>query len=195
VAMQRRAAKKGMSEAAWRKRAFFTIFLGQGLLIIIVSAPIWWGVAAGHFYHPEGQPGAYELQETQIGGLAIGGALLWLIGFLFEAVGDLQLRSFMKSMKDYDGAYEDKPVLDTGLWKYTRHPNYFGNACMWWGIWLVACQAPMAWMTIFAPIVMTILLTRVSGRDLLERKLKKRPAYADYVARTSGFFPWFPRKG
>jgi steroid 5-alpha reductase family enzyme len=195
VAMQRRAAKKGMSEAAWRKRAFFTIFLGQGLLIIIVSAPIWWGVAAGHFYHPEGQPGAYELQETQIGGLAIGGALLWLIGFLFEAVGDLQLRSFMKSMKDYDGAYEDKPVLDTGLWKYTRHPNYFGNACMWWGIWLVACQTPMAWMTIFAPIVMTILLTRVSGRDLLERKLKKRPAYADYVARTSGFFPWFPRKG
>ena len=129
----------------------------------------------------------------EIGLLSILGALLWLIGFLFEAIGDWQLSKFMKKNKDYDGPKEDKPVLNTGLWKYTRHPNYFGNACMWWGIWLVACQAPWGWATIFAPIIMTILLTRVSGRDLLEREMKKRKAYRDYIERTSGFFPMPPK--
>ncbi|MGJ8561909.1 MAG: DUF1295 domain-containing protein [Alphaproteobacteria bacterium] len=181
VFMQKRAEKKGMSEMAWRRRAFLTIFLGQGILIMIVSAPVWAGIASG------------KLQAVDIGLLSIIGAALWLIGFLFEAIGDAQLSKFMKKMKDYDGAYEDKPVLDTGLWKFTRHPNYFGNACMWWGIWLVACQAPFGWVTIFAPLMMTLLLTRVSGRDLLERELKKRPAYVAYVNRTSSFIPWPPK--
>lgn len=183
VAMQARAAKKGMSEMAWRLRAFFTIFLGQGILIMIVSAPVWVGIASA------------KVNLVPLGLLSMIGAVIWLIGFLFEAIGDWQLSKFMKKMKDYDGAYEDKPVLDTGLWKFTRHPNYFGNACMWWGIWLVACQAPYGWVTIFGPLIMTLFLTRVSGRDLLERQLKKRPAYQAYVERTSGFFPWFPKKG
>jgi len=202
VAMRKRAEKKGMSEMAWRVRTLFTVYFGQGLLIMIVSAPIWVAMATGigqstgvtaiddngaHF----GVQGKFLVD---IGILAILGAILWLIGFLFEAIGDWQLSKFMKKMKNYDGAYEDKPVLDTGLWKYTRHPNYFGNACMWWGIWLVACQAPWGWATIFAPLIMTFLLTRVSGRDLLERQLKKRPAYQDYIKRTSGFFPLPPKK-
>ncbi len=201
VAMRKRAEKKGLSEMAWRRRAFFSIFLGQGLLIMIVSAPIWVGMGASvlppsDVYEVMALSGEGSLiSATQIGLLAAIGAIIWLVGFLFETIGDAQLSAFMKKMKDYDGAYEDKPVLDTGLWKYTRHPNYFGNACMWWGIWLVACQAPWGWLTIISPIIMTLLLTRVSGRDLLERQLKKRPAYQDYIARTPGFFPWFPKKG
>ena len=197
VAMRRRAEKKGMSEMAWRIRTLFTVYFGQGVLIMIVSAPIWVAMATEVY-----GPGSELAQNSQlhhggftlIGLLSILGAILWLIGFLFEAIGDWQLSKFMKKMKSYDGPYEDKPVLDTGLWKYTRHPNYFGNACMWWGIWLVACQAPWGWATIFAPLIMTFLLTRVSGRDLLERQMKKRPAYQDYIRRTSGFIPLPPKK-
>ncbi len=176
VAMRERS---GLSEMAWRKRAFFSIFLGQGFLILIISAPIWVATATG--------------LETDIGTLAIVGAVIWLTGFLFEAIGDAQLAAFKRKHADYDGPYADKPVLDTGLWKYTRHPNYFGNSLIWWGIWLVACAAPAGWVTVFSPIIMTILLVRVSGKDLLERKMKTRKAYADYVRRTSGFIPWFPK--
>ena len=201
VAMRRRAEKKGMSEMAWRIRSLFTIYFGQGLLIMIVSAPIWVAMATVIKYAPISCavppcPHRSDMLTAQmdVGILSILGAILWLIGFLFEAIGDAQLSNFMNKMKSYDGPYEDKPVLDTGLWKYTRHPNYFGNACMWWGIWLVACQAPWGWATIFAPLMMTFLLTRISGRDLLERQLKKRPAYQDYMKRTSGFIPKMPKK-
>ena len=200
VSMQKRASKKGMSEMSWRLRSLFTIYFGQGLLIMIVSAPVWVAMATG--YQPwsgvvqttDGDMGVQGARYANIGVIAILGATLWLIGFLFEAIGDAQLASFLKKNKDYDGPIDDKPVLDTGLWKYTRHPNYFGNACMWWGIWLVACQAPWGWATIFAPIIMTLLLTKVSGRDLLERDLGRRKNYQDYIARTSGFIPMPPKK-
>ena len=211
VAMRKRAEKKGMSEMAWRIRTLFTVYFGQGVLIMIVSAPIWVAMATGWLVPDaiiaydeaasSGQVSAERFKEIQydlrealpIGILSTLGALLWFIGFLFEAIGDWQLSTFMKKMKSYDGAYEDKPVLDTGLWKYTRHPNYFGNACMWWGIWLVACQAPWGWATIFAPIIMTYLLTRVSGKDMLERDMKKRKSYRDYIEKTSGFIPMPPK--
>ncbi len=202
VAMRKRAAKKGMSEIAWRIRTLFTVYFGQGLLIMIVSAPVWVAMATSvlrklpHGNALDTDATKVFLQHytvTEIGILTIVGAILWLIGFLFEAIGDAQLTAFKKTHTNYEGPYENKPVLDTGLWKYTRHPNYFGNACMWWGIWLVACQAPWGWVTIFAPLIMTFLLTRVSGRDLLERQLKKRPAYQDYIKRTSGFIPRPPK--
>jgi len=191
VAMRKRAAKKGLSERNWRDRSLFTIYFGQGLLILIVSAPIWVGIATSVETVFDGAESTTRF--TKIGTLSIIGTMIWLIGFLFEAIGDWQLSRFLKNNKDYDGPYENKPVLDTGLWKYTRHPNYFGNSLMWWGIWLVACQAPWGWVTIFAPILMTFLLTRVSGRDMLERQLKKRPAYQDYMSRTSGFIPRPPK--
>lgn len=212
VSMQKRAAKKGTSEMAWRLRSLLSIYWGQGLLIMIVSAPVWVAMATGWVFPDaiigfdeaanNGQISAERFKELQydlreplpIGILSLLGATLWLIGFLFEAIGDAQLASFLKKNKAYDGPIDDKPVMDRGLWKYTRHPNYFGNACMWWGIYLVACQAPWGWVTIIGPIIMTILLTRVSGRDLLERKLKTRPAYAKYVERTSGFIPMPPKK-
>ena len=197
VSMQKRAAKKGMSEMTWRLRSLLTIFFGQGLLIMIVSAPVWVAMATGFVYGGTRKTATGitpDIALSAIGPLVILGALLWLIGFLFEAIGDAQLAAFIKKNKDYDGPIDDKPVLDTGLWKYTRHPNYFGNACMWWGIWLVACQAPWGWVTIFAPIIMTLLLTKVSGRDLLERDMGRRKNYQDYIERTSGFFPMPPKK-
>ncbi len=199
VAMRRRAKKnKGLREMPWRLRSLFTIYFGQGLLIMIVSAPVWVAMASAITTGSGGAYGADELTVAAIDSIAIGplailGAALWLIGFLFEAIGDAQLAAFLKKNKDYDGPIETKPVMDSGLWKYTRHPNYFGNACMWWGIWLVACQAPWGWATVFAPIVMTLLLTKVSGRDLLERDMGRRQTYQAYMARTSGFFPRPPK--
>ena len=108
--------------------------------------------------------------------------LLWALGVFFEATGDAQLAAFKR-----DGANQGK-VMDRGLWRYTRHPNYFGDFCVWWGLYVIALSAG-AWWTIVGPLVMTVLLTRVSGKDHLEKSMSKRPGYADYVERTSGFVP------
>lgn len=204
VNMRKRAEKKGKSEMAWRLRTLFSIYWGQGLLIMIVSAPVWAAMATGLIVGKNESQGVIDGVNvievggtfvTLIGPIGIIGALLWLIGFLFEAIGDAQLASFLKKNKGYDGPADEKPVMDKGLWKYTRHPNYFGNACMWWGIWIVACAAPLGWATVFGPIIMTLLLTKVSGRDLLERDMGRRKNYQDYIERTSGFFPMPPKKG
>ncbi len=207
VNMRKRAAKKGMSEMAWRLRTLLSVYWGQGLLIMIVSAPVWVAMATGGL-KPEIKAaettGVFKGREmiwepglvtnyNAIGLLATLGAILWLIGFLFEAIGDAQLAAFLKKNKGYHGPADEKPVMDKGLWKYTRHPNYFGNACMWWGIWIVACAAPFGWATIVGPIIMTLLLTKVSGRDLLERDMGRRKNYQDYIERTSGFFPLPPK--
>lgn len=120
--------------------------------------------------------------------LALLGAAAWLTGFAFEAVGDWQLARHRA-----DSALRGT-VLDTGLWRYTRHPNYFGDAMVWWGHWLVACSLG-AWWTVFSPVLMTFLLMRVSGVTLLESQLKeRRPGYLEYVARTSPFVPRRPRR-
>ena len=103
-------------------------------------------------------------------------------------MGDLQLARF-KADPESAGR-----VMDRGLWRYTRHPNYFGDCVVWWGLWLVACGAPGGVYTIASPLLMTFLLLRVSGVALLERGLvKRKPGYADYIARTSAFFPRPPR--
>jgi len=87
-------------------------------------------------------------------------------------------------------------VMDKGLWRYTRHPNYFGDACVWFGLWLVACDHPLGFALILSPLLMTYFLVNVTGKALLERRLKrKNPDYAAYIARTSGFFPLPPRRG
>ena len=121
------------------------------------------------------------------------GVIVWAVGLFFEAVGDAQLTRFKT-----DPANAGK-VMDRGLWRYTRHPNYFGDACAWWGIGIVAVEAAdgplMVLFMLLGPLVMTVLLLRVSGVALLERSLHKRkPEYAAYAARTSAFLPRPPRR-
>lgn len=150
------------------------VFLLQGALIWLIAMPV--------------QLAQYLARPAQLGLPACAGAILWLVGFLFEAIGDLQLARFRS-----DPASRGR-ILDTGLWRYTRHPNYFGNACLWWGLFLLACDHWIGLLTVFAPLLMTHFLVNVTGKELLEKRLgSARPGYAAYVARTSGFFPWPPR--
>jgi len=159
---------------AWWWRSFFKVFVLQGILLWIIAAPL---LAA----QISAQPGHLIWLET----LAIP---VWLIGFFFEAAGDWQLRRFKADL-----ANKDK-VLQTGVWRFTRHPNYFGDATQWWAYYLISLAAG-GWWTIFSPIIMTTLLMRVSGVTLLEKTLKEeKPGYKEYVERTSEFIPWLPRK-
>lgn len=119
----------------------------------------------------------------------IAALLLFAVGFLFEAVGDWQLSRF-KARERSEGQ-----VLDTGLWRYTRHPNYFGEFCIWWAFWLFAAAAG-AWWTVYAPVLMSFLLLRVSGVAMLEKDIgERRPAYAEYIRSTNAFFPGPRRTG
>ncbi len=128
-------------------------------------------------------------EPAQLGILAWLGTALVLGGVSFEGVADLQLARFKADPENLG------KVLDTGLWRYTRHPNYFGETCVWWGYWLVACEHPWGWFTVFSPALMTWSILGMMGKELLERRmLKKRPGYEDYIRRTSGFFPWPPRR-
>lgn len=118
------------------------------------------------------------------------GVALWLTGFVFESVADLQLARFQR--QGVAGAAE-RGVMDRGLWRYSRHPNYFGEFCLWWGLWLVAA-AGGAWWTALGPALLTFFLLRVSGVALTEKDIAaRRPDYRDYVRRTSAFFPRPPR--
>lgn len=154
--------------------SFFQVFLLQGALMWLISAPL---LAA----QLSGAPNAFTLFDAL-------GFLVWLIGFGFETIGDWQLARFKANP-----ANQGK-VLNSGLWRYTRHPNYFGDACVWWGLWLIACSAPGGWVTAFASALMTFLLVRVSGVALLEQNLAQRPGYREYVESTRVFFPWPPRQ-
>jgi steroid 5-alpha reductase family enzyme len=117
------------------------------------------------------------------------GVVAWAVGFFFEAVGDNQLERFKA-----DPANKGK-VMDAGLWKYTRHPNYFGDACVWWGLFLICADAGWAWFTVLSPLLMTWFLAAKTGKPLMEKQLSRsRPGYAEYVARTSGFVPRPPRR-
>lgn len=149
------------------------VFGLQGLVMWIVSLPIQ-AAAAG---------------TSAVGWLDFLGVLVWAAGLAFEGIGDWQLARF-KQRPENRGK-----VFDGGLWHYTRHPNYFGDFLIWWGIYLVAAASGNAW-TIISPLLMSFLLMRVSGVTLLEKSLKTRTeGYADYVNRTSAFFPWPPRNG
>ncbi len=143
----------------------------QGLLALIISAPI--------------MVGAFE--GASVGWPAWVGVVVWGIGVFFEGVGDLQMERFKANP-----AHKGK-LIDVGLWRYTRHPNYFGDACVWWGTFLVAADALPGVASIFAPIIMTLLLTIGSGAKTLERSMSKRDGWDKYAAKTSMFFPLPPR--
>jgi steroid 5-alpha reductase family enzyme len=127
--------------------------------------------------------------EVALGALDAAGLAVFAVGLFFEVVGDVQLARFRA-----DPANRGR-VMDRGLWRYTRHPNYFGDCLAWWGMWLVAAATPLGPWTIACPLAMTFLLLRVSGVPILERSLAKtRPGYAEYVARTPAFVPWIPKR-
>jgi steroid 5-alpha reductase family enzyme len=158
----------------WWWRSFFKVFLLQGILLWIISAPL---LAANISPTPAGL--------TILDFVAIP---LWAIGFFFEAVGDLQMARFRADPANRG------TVMNRGVWRYTRHPNYFGDATQWWAYYLVALAAG-GFFTIFSPILMTTLLVRVSGVALLEKTLKDEiPGYKEYMETTNAFIPWFPRQ-
>jgi steroid 5-alpha reductase family enzyme len=154
--------------------SLFTVFGLQGLLMWIISFPL--------------QIAQISPAPAKLGLLDWIGAAVWLIGFLFESLGDFQLARF-KASPNNKGR-----VMDRGLWRYTRHPNYFGDSLMWWGFFLIALSVPAGIWTLISPLMMTGLLMKVSGVALLEKTLTKtKPDYHDYVRRTSAFFPWLRR--
>lgn len=150
--------------------SLFTVFGFQALVAWVVSLPLQGAGAA----------------TGDLGPLAYAGVVLWLIGLVFEAGGDLQMQRFKADTANRG------TVMDRGLWRYTRHPNYFGDFMVWWGLFAIALDGG-AWWSVVSPLVMTLLLTRVSGKDLLEKSLSERAGYAEYVERTSGFIPLPPR--
>jgi steroid 5-alpha reductase family enzyme len=152
------------------------IFLTQGVSQWIISMPIQISAVAGPVRSP-----AWVV--------VVAGALVWAVGLLFEAVGDRQLARF-KADPGNRGQ-----IMDCGLWAWTRHPNYFGDFCVWWGIWLIAASSWPGILTVFAPLIMSYLLIRGTGAVLLEKTMQDRPGYREYQRRTASFFPRPPRAG
>ena len=157
----------------WWWQSFGRVFLLQGGLLWIISAPL---LAAQQAAQPAGLIWLDYL-----------GLVVWGIGFYFEAAGDYQLARFKANPANRG------KVLDSGVWALSRHPNYFGDAAQWWGFFLIAAAAG-GWWSVFSPALMTMLLLRVSGVALLEKTLETRPGYQEYTRRTSAFIPWFPKK-
>ncbi len=149
------------------------VFLTQGIALWFVSLPV--QVAADS-----------DGQTEDV--LLVLGLVVWVVGLVFESVGDAQLAAYKKDP-------QRGPVMDRGLWRYTRHPNYFGDACVWWGIFLVAVAGtPWALVTVLSPVVMTYFLVFATGAKLLEREMMKREGYPEYAERTSMFFPLPPKR-
>ncbi|MFM9226951.1 MAG: DUF1295 domain-containing protein [Actinomycetota bacterium] len=153
--------------------SLLTVFTLQGVLMWVVSLPVQFG-------NGDDSPG--------VGPLAVVGIVVWIAGLAFETIGDAQLARFKR-----DPANKGQ-VMDKGLWRYTRHPNYFGDALLWWGIGIVGAESGSGVIGFIGPVLMTVLLTRVSGVPMLEHSMaKRRPGYTEYVARTSAFIPRPPR--
>jgi steroid 5-alpha reductase family enzyme len=148
------------------------VYLLQAAILWLATAPVQLGM----------------LERAPVGPLAVAGAVLFGVGFFFESVGDWQLARFKASAADGQ-------ILDRGLWRYTRHPNYFGDFCMWWGLFGISLGSWRELPAIAGPLLMTVILTRGTGARMTDRRMTaSRPQYADYVARTSGFFPLPPRR-
>ena len=169
---RRYVAIRARNEPHFAFKSLYLVFALQAVLAWIISLPLLGGI----------------LSDAPWGALDVVGVALWVVGFCFEAGGDWQLARFKS-----DPANHGK-VMDRGFWRYTRHPNYFGDFCVWWGFYLLAASAG-AWWSIVGPLLMSVLLMRVSGVTLLEKDIgERRPEYADYVRRTNAFFPGLPKR-
>jgi steroid 5-alpha reductase family enzyme len=153
-------------------RSFLQIYMLQGAIILVVATPVLLTIGA-----PGGSPAWSDLL----------GVLLFSLGFFFEAVSDWQLTVFKK-----DGANKGKIIMH-GLWRYSRHPNYFGEATLWWGIFLIGFSSPSGLYGLISPLTIAFLLLKVSGIPMLEVKYQGNPEFEAYKARTNAFFPWFEK--
>jgi steroid 5-alpha reductase family enzyme len=163
---------RARNEPHFAAKSLYLVFALQAALAWVISLPLLGAI----------------LSPRPPGILDAAGAGLWLLGFIFEAGGDWQLARF-KAQPSNQGK-----VMDRGLWRLTRHPNYFGDFCVWWGFYLMGVSAG-AWWSILGPLLMSLLLLRVSGVTLLEKDIgERRPQYAEYVRRTNAFFPGMPRR-
>jgi len=167
--------------AAWRKewgssvvwRSYLQVFLLQGMFMVVIASPLL---------------AIFGADRGAISWNVVAGAIVFAIGFYFEAVGDAQMKAF-KAAPANKGR-----IMREGLWRYTRHPNYFGEALLWWGFALISWQTETWYLSLIGPAVLTFLLLKVSGVAMLERKYDGNPKYADYVHSTNAFLPWFPKR-
>jgi len=180
IALRHRGTDEDYRYATWRKtwrffylRSFFQIYLLQGILLFSVLTPVLFIV-----YSPGGALNIIDFL----------GLMVWIAGFTFEAIGDAQLKNFLKQPENRG------KLMQSGLWYYTRHPNYFGEVSQWWGIFIIALNVPYGYVSIIGPLTITFLILKVSGIPLLEEKMSTHPDFAEYSRKTSMFFPWFPRK-
>ncbi len=169
---RRYVAIRARNEPNFPLKSLYLVFALQAGLAWIISLPLLAGI----------------LSDAPWGTFDVLGAAFWVVGFSFEAGGDWQLARFKSDPANHG------QVMDRGFWRFTRHPNYFGDFCVWWGFYLIAASAG-AWWSIIAPLLMSVLLMRVSGVTLLEKDIgERRPKYADYVRRTNAFFPGLPKR-
>jgi steroid 5-alpha reductase family enzyme len=163
---------RARNEPNFAFKSLYLVFGLQAVLASIVALPLLAALAS----------------EAPLGALDYAGVALWAFGFVFETVADAQLARFKRDARNRGR------VLEAGLWRYTRHPNYFGECCLWWGLYLIALAAG-GWWSIVSPLLMTLLLLKVSGVTLLEADIaERRPSYRDYVARVNSFLPGPPRR-
>ena len=164
---------------AWRNewgkwfylRSYLQVYLLQGFLLYLIALPV---LAIN------------DSLASPLGWLDLIGLVVWLFGFLFEAVGDAQLAQFIKN------PVKKGRLMQSGLWAYTRHPNYFGDVTLWWGIWLISFFS-FSFLNIIGPLTITFLILKVSGIPMLEKKMAENPDFAEYKRRVSVFFQWPPR--
>ncbi len=174
----------------WRKewgkifviRSYLQVFILQGFLLFLISLPILFLNKQPH-------------QGFTGGTLIVLGTSAWLVGFLFQSISDAQLTKFVKN------PINRGKIIQTGLWRYSRHPNYFGEVLMWWGIWIISVEPinkylenPNNFITIIGPILITFLILKISGIPLLEERMKQKTGFEEYKRKTSVFVPWFPKK-
>lgn len=181
IGVRKRRKDEDFRYAKWRQewgrrfvlRSYFQIFMLQGILLLIIALPI-------VLINGSDRPDLTLMDFCGVG--------VWGIGLIFEVVADDQLRRFKKRTENKG------KILTSGLWKYSRHPNYFGEVLLWWGIFLCALSIENGWIAILSPLMISFLLLRVSGVTMLEKKYEGRPDYEAYAKRTNAFFPWFPKK-
>ena len=181
ITMRNRGRTEDFRYKQWRDqwgnkmliKSFFQVYILQWLLMQCIATSI-------VIINASGFPTIHILD--------IVGCLIWGIGFIFEAIGDYQLLLFKRNPENKG------KIMDLGLWKYTRHPNYFGEVTQWWGIFVIALSSPYGYLALISPLVITTLILKVSGIPLLEKKYIGNVLFEQYKKKTSVFFPWFPKK-